>query len=288
MSSRYGNLLFGSLPEDRPALQRELSRLARSLGVSATAGLGALFVPLADKYTKIGGRIAFVLPIALATGEAWSAIRKLVAERYHLEIVITSHDAERPNFSENTALSELLFIARKLASKEIAGSTAFVNLWRNPRSIHEALDSAARLLTSLEDMRGASGETCIVRSSEKVLGEISLLPAPQGRDNWTGAIFAQSTLMQAHWVLDKKSELKLPGAKDAWPLPLCRLGDLGTIGYDARDIFDAFAVDRTASQWSPYAGFWNHDAKAVVSIQQAPNATLLARSEPIAGRKLKS
>jgi hypothetical protein len=55
VSSRYGNRLFGSLPEDRPALQKELSRLARSLGVSATAGLGALFVPLAEKHIKPGG-----------------------------------------------------------------------------------------------------------------------------------------------------------------------------------------------------------------------------------------
>ena len=31
VSSRYGNRLFGSLPEDRPALQRELSRRARAL-----------------------------------------------------------------------------------------------------------------------------------------------------------------------------------------------------------------------------------------------------------------
>jgi hypothetical protein len=112
VSSRYGNRLFGSLPDDRPILQKELSRRSKALGVSATAGLGALFVPLAEKHTKPGGRIAFVLPVALATGEAWSAIRERIADRFHLEIVVTSHDSERPNFSENTDLSELLFIAR--------------------------------------------------------------------------------------------------------------------------------------------------------------------------------
>jgi len=105
VSSRYGNRLFGSLPEERAALQKELSKQAKKLGVSATAGLGALFVPLAEKHIKIGGRIAFVLPIALATGEAWGAIRRRIATGFHLEIVITSHDSERPNFSENTDLS---------------------------------------------------------------------------------------------------------------------------------------------------------------------------------------
>ena len=114
VSSRYGNRLFGSLPEDRPHLQKALRAQAKKIGIRATAGLGALFVPLADTHTKPGGRIAFVLPIALASGEAWGAVRKFIAERYHLEVIITSHDPSRPNFSENTDLSELLFIARKL------------------------------------------------------------------------------------------------------------------------------------------------------------------------------
>jgi type I restriction-modification system DNA methylase subunit len=153
VSSRYGNRLFGSLPADRPALQKELSRQAKAEEVSATAGLGALFVPLAHKHIKLGGRIAFVLPIALATGEAWSAIRKRIANHFQLEVVITSHDAERPNFSENTDLSELLFIARRLPPKEKGRNvTIYVNLWRNPRSIHEALDHAARTSAAIDDI----------------------------------------------------------------------------------------------------------------------------------------
>ena len=104
--SVYGNLLFGSISDagDRDELQRELSRRTKKLGISATVGLGGPFVSLADKQIKPGGRIAFVLPVTLAMGEAWGATRKLIADRYHLEIVITSHEADRPNFSENTAL----------------------------------------------------------------------------------------------------------------------------------------------------------------------------------------
>jgi uncharacterized protein YqgV (UPF0045/DUF77 family) len=74
VSSRYGNRLFGSLPEERATLQKALSKQAKRLGVTSTAGLGALFVPLAERHIKLGGRIAFVLPIATATGEAWGAI----------------------------------------------------------------------------------------------------------------------------------------------------------------------------------------------------------------------
>jgi hypothetical protein len=223
----------------------------------------------------------------LATGESWSAIRKLISDRYHLEIVVTSHDAERPNFSENTDLSELLFIARRLRGKEKAGPTMYVGLWRNPRSIHEALDQASRISVAIEKLRGKDRKTEIIRSSNDMLGEVTSLPAPSGKQNWTGAIFAQSELMKVHWSLDSKSELLLPRQSVGKKLPLCRLDELGVLGYDARDIADAFSMDRTSSQWSPYPAFLDHDANKVVCINQKPNAVLLARSEAIPGRKLK-
>ena len=287
VSSRYGNRLFGSLPEDRPKLQKALSAQAKKIGISATAGLGALFVPLADKHTKPGGRIAFVLPIALVSGEAWGAVRKFIADRYHLEIVITSHDPSRTNFSENTALSELLFVARKLNRREKAGDTAYVTLRRNPTTIHEALDLAARLSTALGGMAGEKTSVTI-RSSARVLGEITILPAPKSKDNWTSAIFSQSFLARVHWELDKNSRLAMPGASVQQSIPLCRLDALGGLGYDVRDITDAFEVDRTASRWTPYPGFWDHDAERVIQIAQTPNAFLIARKKPIKGRRLKS
>ncbi len=110
-----GNLLFGSLPDDeRVKLQTELKKRAKGLQASITAGLGSVFMAIADKHLRVGGRIAFILPVALATGEAWGASRKLLADGYHVEVVMVSHDAEHPNFSENTSLSEIMFIARKL------------------------------------------------------------------------------------------------------------------------------------------------------------------------------
>ena len=288
VSSRYRNRLFGSFPEDRPKLQKALSKQAKKIGISATAGLGALFVPLADKHMKPGGRIAFVLPIALASGEAWGAVRKFIADRYHLEVVITSHDPSRTNFSENTDLSELLFVARKLNSGEKAGDTSYVTLLRNPTTIPEALDLAARLSPALLGDGRREKTSVTIRSSARVLGEITHLPAPKDDDNWTSAIFSQSFLARVHWELDKNSRLAMPGASVQQPIPLCRLDALGGLGYDIRDITDAFEVDRAASRWTPYPGFWDHDAKRVVQIAQTSNAFLIARTKPIKGRKLKN
>lgn len=287
VSSRYGNRLFGSLPEERKAMQKELSRQAKKFSVKSTAGLGALFVPLAQKHVKTGGRIAFVLPIALATGEAWSAVRERISRDCHLEVVITSHDSERPNFSENTDLSELLFIARRLKSGEKAGPTIYVNLWHNPRSIHEALDTATRITAAVATIDGRSGQIEIIKSGDTVLGEVASLARPSGSENWTGAVFAQSHLMRAYVALDKQHELHLPGERKGHPIALCPLEQLGGLGYDVRDITDAFEVDKTANTWSPHAGFWNHDADKVQTIAQKPNATLIARSVALPGRHLK-
>lgn len=279
-----GNLLFGSLPDDeRSRLQAELKKRAKNLPASITAGLGSVFMAIADKHLRVGGRMAFILPIALATGEAWGESRRLLAEGnpwdahshgYHLETVIVSHDAERPNFSENTDLSELMFIARKLRKGEQAGETAFINLWHNPRTIYEAMDLAARLTPgSTGAVHGADG---------RKLAEVTRLPPPRGDDPWIGVQFAQpQTLLAASELA--QGRLAVPGQAPVG-LPLCRLDELGKLGYDRRDIHDAF----TLSDWSPYPAFWNHDAKKVLTIGQSPNGYLTPRNEAAKGRKLKS
>ena len=208
--SVYGNLLFGSLPDERGELQKELSRRTKVLGISATAGLGAAFVSLADKRIKPRGRIAFVLPMALATGEAWGQTRKLIATQYHLEVVIASDDAARPNFSENTDLSEILFVARRLREKERAVSTHYINLWRNPRSIHEALDLSDRVLAAMQISQVGDVGITTIRSPSGKLGEVVTLAAPQSDTNWIGALFAQTQLLSAYRMLKEKNSLCLP------------------------------------------------------------------------------
>ena len=268
-----GNLLFGSLPDDRGKLQTELKRRVKQIGASATAGLGSVFVALADRWLKTGGRLAFVLPAALVSGEAWGDTRELIAERYHLETVISSHDAERPNFSENTDLSEILFIARKRVEKERPGRTTYISLWRNPRSIHEALDLANRIIHIDEPITiEGKGLTTIQGPSGK-LGEVITLPPAKGKENWTGALFAQSELLRICWTLEQGA-LRVPGSRHTTSMPLCRLDTLGALGPDRKRIHEGFKV--TKDDWTPYPAFWGHDSTTVRTISQQPNARLAA------------
>lgn len=268
-----GNLLFGSLPDDRGKLQTELKRRVKQIGASATAGLGSVFVALADRWLKVDGRLAFVLPAALVSGEAWGDTRKLIAERYHLETVVSSHDAERPNFSENTDLSEILFIARKRADKKPVGRTTYVSLWRNPRSIHEALDLANRIIQVDEPVTVEGAGITTVRGPSGKLGEVISLPPAKGGQNWTGALFAQSELLRIWWALEK-GELRVPGSRQAELVPLCFLNTLGALGPDRKRIHEGFKV--TSDDWTPYPAFWGHKSAIVRTIGQQPNARLAA------------
>jgi hypothetical protein len=281
-----GNLLFGSLPADREALQTELKKQVRNVPASTTAGLGSVFLAVADRRLAYKGRLAFVLPAAIVSGEAWSISRELLANRYQLETVISSHDAERPNFSENTDLSEVLFIARKLSSGEKLGPTTYINLWRNPRTIHEAIDLANRiehLSATAVSVEGA-GVTSIRGLSGK-LGEIVTTPAPRDKENWTGALFSQTELLRA-WFLLHRGVVRVPGDDSDYAITVCDLESLGELGYDRRDIHDAF--EPAPGDWTPHPAFWGHDADKVRTIAQKPNNSLAARTVAAKGRKLKS
>ncbi len=267
------NLLFGSLPDERGVLQNELRKRVKPLSASITAGLGAVFVALADQSLKPGGRLAFILPHALASGEAWGPTRQLLADRYHLEVVISSYDAQRPNFSENTELSEIMFIARKRQNGEAPQATTYINLWRNPANVFEALGVAEWMKI------GAEG---VINLLSGVFGEAFTVAAAQGEEHWYGAMFARRELAQTFLAL-QQGQVALPARRQA--VTLCAIQDLGQLGYDARDIHDAFTVSDQV--WSLYPAFWNHDSEAVRTVQQSANAWLHPRTQAAPKRPLK-
>ena len=189
--------------------------------------------------------------------------------------------------SLSQSISEILFIARKRKKKEKLGLTVYVGLRRNPTTIHEALDLASRLTGPIKELSEKQGQRTI-KQGDRTLCSLSSLPAPIEYENWTSAIFSQVYLAQIHFHLSRYSLFRLPGDQLEYELKLCRLDELGTIGYDIRDIADAFEVERGTENWTPYAGFWDHDADRVTQIAQEPSAYLTPRTEAIEGRKLKS
>ncbi|MEZ4525322.1 MAG: hypothetical protein R2941_05310, partial [Desulfobacterales bacterium] len=205
----------------------------------------------------------------------WGASRKLLSDSYHVEMVMVSHDAERPNFSENTNLSELMFIARKRLENEPPGETVYVNLWYNPRTIYEAMAVASRV----RECRPARLDSEEIISAAGVKGhkfaEVISLPASQGGCQWIGVQFAQTWTLRAAVQLEQ-GQLAVPG-QDPVAVPMCRLGKIGELGPDSRRIHDGFKGSET--DWSPFPSFLHHDAKKVLGIRQNPNAHLMPWAE---------
>jgi len=286
-----GNLLFGSSPpEERRQMQKKLSRMLRVPGVlaSSTAGLGSVFLAVAHSHIKPGGRLAVVLPKAVLSGVAWGPSRELLRCYYRVEHVICSHDPERWNFSESTDLSEVLLVAVKANRKPDAqdGRVTAVNLWRNPTTPFEALAIAERLrrqpAPDLEQGQGALE----LRLGEQKLGEAVSVSWEflKSRESWLlPCAFAQADLIRvAHNLL--QGYLWLPGRARRRKLPLCPLGDLGSLGPDRRDVHDGFALSKTPTA---YPALWGHDAEQQVSISQPCNAYLTPLGSAKKGRPLR-
>ncbi len=274
-----GNLLFGSSPEkEREAMQDKLKKWIGKSEIMAniTAGLGAIFVAVADKYIKKDGRIALVLPKALLSGVAWEKTRQLLANKYRVEYIVVSHDAERWNFSESTDLSETLLVAKKIngnGGSEDDKPVTIINLWRNPVTSFESLAIAQAVTkTQPPDLLTGQGALNIGTSTQK-LAEAICLPWKEmkGDLDWgKPTAFAQVDLLRIAMQLDV-GKLLLPGFGIVGKIDLCSLSTFGSLGPDIRDMHDGFEKSTSVTS---FPAFWGHEAKAVETIQQTPNMYL--------------
>lgn len=286
-----GNLLFGNLPEgEREAMQRKLKNEVnrQNLSASITAGLGSVFIALADKYLKKGGRVALVLPRALLSGVAWQKTRELFNKDYHLEWVMVSHEANHWNFSENTDLSEVLMIARKRSDAKPSERVNCLNLWEQPRNSIEALRVGRQLTENRPpDLLKGQGALDIVRGEEKVGEAVSLPWSLMRKGLWNfPCAFAQADLARSLlFLLEGKLYLPTRGIiRVKQKLKLRPLQEIGELGFDVRDMHDGFKL---ATSKTAYPAFWDHDASRMFTLKRDPNSFLSPLPEAKEGRPLR-
>ena len=277
-----GNLLFGSLPGNlRKKATENLKRILRQQAITGIlkAGLGAVFSFLADKYLRPGGRLGLVLPRALLSGIAWAKVRDMLLRRYHLEYIVTSYEGPNSwNFSENTNLSEVLVVARKL--KEGEGTeeipyTIFINLWRRPRSELDSIhiSNLAKEIyrsPSMYDIENPGASSYPLKIGGRVVGEIY---AAKVSEDIIGVynFFAQSELNRVVLLL-RRGVFYAP-SKGVKPLNIrfIKLSSIMDIGPDVKQVEDTFS---RVSHVTPFNAFWDHDSDRVRTIGQAPNKYL--------------
>ena len=107
---------------------------------------GGMFAVLAERMLKSeSGTLALVLPSVVPTAPANLALRKHLADRFHVDTIVSSHDPERINMSENTNIGEVLIVCRRWNSDEPKPPTRFVNLAVNPDTAHIAQEVAKQI-----------------------------------------------------------------------------------------------------------------------------------------------
>ena len=277
-----GNLLFGSLPKkERKELQKEYGKLLKSKNLSGIgqAGLGAAFVFLADSYLKEGGRLALVLPKAVLAGIAWREIRRILLEKYHIEYVISSFEGPNDwNFSENTSLSEVLLVARKVKGKVGGKHTIFVNLWSKPQNEIESIFVGSLLIdlydgTKFYDITNANATPFHIKLRGRKIGE-AYSAIIEEVDFGFYQIFAQAELNRVI-ILLRQGTVYTPTQGIVGRIPLTPLKNfIEDIGPDRRQVHNAFTKGGRYSSRSTYCALWGHSSTLIRAIEQEPNVSL--------------
>ena len=146
-SKRYGQSTASRMKRREEGIKEQISvhdeQTASAIDPNSAE---SFFAPLAESLVDdMHGTLGQVMPTTACTGEAASKKRKMLADRFHIETVVTTHDPKSINFSENTGIHESLMVCRRRTSKNHDLPTRFVSLRKMPFDADEVADWLADL-----------------------------------------------------------------------------------------------------------------------------------------------
>ena len=147
--------------------------MLRSRQATATAGLGAAFVAAATPKLRPNEGSTCPGPASHCVHRSiLEQTRSLIERDFVLDMVITSHDPLRWNFSDSTDLSEALLIAtrRPEGQDQAERYTTFINLWDNPNGVLDA-HRVAQAVTATTPARLEETGTALLEVDGRHVGE---------------------------------------------------------------------------------------------------------------------
>jgi len=264
-------------------IAKRTSELLRGTPANQMAGHGTSFTVLADRLVKPGGRIALVLPVTSLAGETWTEVRAMLSSRYQVEFIVSSHDPELRSMSYDTDIAEVLLIARRLQEGETPPKRGiFVNLWRAPRLVTDAL----ALLNGVD----VTAQGAIHRSDGPPVGGVPLmiggdqwgeiLDAPVDNGPWTGARWKRAVVAQYAAALRRGELWSKDGTNVVARIKMARLGDLMSVGPSHRQIrgdlgpFEAYHGYDSLAQ---FPAVWRQQESIHRHLMIDPNAHLVPK-----------
>ena len=276
-----------SLPEgdveSQKAVAKRTSALLNGTAANQMAGHGSSFTVLAHRMVKPGGRVALVLPVTALFGESWREVRQMLASRYEIEFVVSSHDPALLSMSYDTAIAEALLVARRLCGGEAAtGRGVFVNLWRAAYLETDALALVravnARVSSPVHQSDGppVGGSPLIVGGEQ--WGEV--VNGPVGEGSWTAARWKQAQTSQFAAALERGELWTEDGAQVAGRVPVAAMGGVCNVGPQHRQIRGSLGVFDGYHGWNEQAQFpaiWSLDSSLHQGMLAEPNAWLVPK-----------
>ncbi len=249
-------------PDIRKQVQKHEIKLAKqtadeahSNAIDQTA-VGTFFAPIADLLVNSRGTVAIVRPFTMCTSASGKDERNLLTDpdRFHLELVVTSHDNRRIYFSENTNIHECLIVARRPTPENRDEPTAFVSLSENPASaseahflgeaIHKALDGDNSLLSNYGTIAWRTPKQLCNRP-------------------WNATCFYDQSLADSYDKLTENTALKY-------------LGSLANVEPDGRGIRDAF--QRAEKRQNPdMRVLWDHKSGRQTAMSTSPDTFVVSK-----------
>ncbi len=211
-SRKYGEAGAKSMQRREKSIKAELQTIDQLAGDVVTArSIRTFFTPLAEMLLKSNnGYLAKVMPATACTSASGQAERRFLADRFHVETIVTSHDPQRINFSENTGIHECLIVCRRHPVVN-RPPTSFVALCRMPESAEEAIEAAA----ALESRQPGRWGTYHQWSANRMLA-----------GDWSPAQWCNGTFAEIVRALEDDEQLE--------PIAFqCRVGPSGRSIYDA-------------------------------------------------------
>ena len=213
------------------------------------------FTPLADAVLKKDtGVLGTILPTTACTSTSGLAERRFLASRFHVDVIVTTHDPKRPNFSENTGIHESLLVCRRKTRENAHAPTLFVSLAHKLDHPSE-VDQLADWLAAVHGRRPHEWHTLFEWPEERMAA-----------GDWSPAQWFDGNLAYVAEEIEA-----LPG--------LTPLDEMALVEPAGRRIRDAF-VKPGADKMQGYPIMWRHQAGERTTMRASADCV----TEPKAGK----
>ena len=217
------------------------------------SGNSGSFLLLAEHIARDkNSTVASVLPLVVATNASALGIRQYLADNFHVDTIVTSHDLSRAYFSENTSIGEMLLVCRRWPDDVENPATRVVNLYENPATPIEAIALEQNITTG---------------NLARIKGTVQAWPAERIAEGDWGAVQFLSPYLCERFIELREGKF----------FRTSELGQLAEVGPAGRRTQDAFKRSEVPDDKARTA-LWYHKTDVTQKMSAQTDSYLIANA----------